>query len=122
MFQKNKFKLIVACGVFSITYDLTKTFSQSIPFSLGYSLVSAVVLGFLIGGIFDYKSNKRREIRELNKNITELRKCNMDNISNTNDSDIIIKLERLNNLKKENSISEDEYLKLKEQLFKNYEN
>lgn len=111
MFQKNKFKLIVACGVFSITYDLTKTFSQSIPFSLGYSLVSAVVLGFLIGGIFDYKSNKRRDVRELNQNIKELK-----NYTFYNNEDIISKLERINKLRKDNSISEEEYLKLKKQL------
>jgi hypothetical protein len=111
MFQKNKFKLIVASGVFSITYDLTKTFSQSVPFSLGYSIVSAVVLGFLIGGIFDYKSNKRREVRELNQNIKELK-----NSTFYNNEDVISKLERIDKLRKDNSISEEEYLKLKKQL------
>ena len=118
MLKKNKFKIISILTIFSITYDLTKVYSQNLSFSLGYSLFTALILGSLIGFIFDNKSNKRREIRELNKNIIELRKCN---IANSNDSDIITKLERLNNLKKENSISEDEYLKLKEHLFKSYE-
>lgn len=118
MLRKNKFKIIFTLTIFSITYDLTKVYSQNLSFSIIYSLFTALILGSLIGFIFDYKSNKRRELRELNKNITELRK---DNINTYNNSDIITKLERLNNLKKENSITEDEYLKLKEQLFKNFQ-
>lgn len=115
MVKKNKFKLIFAYAIFCISYDLTKAYSQNISFSFWYSLVSGIVLGSIIGAIFDYKSNKRREIREINKNIQAL---NKSNIKTNNNEDIISKLERLNNLKKDNSISEEEYLKLKSQLLK----
>lgn len=115
MLKKNKFKLISIFAIFSITYDLTKAYSQSMSFSFWYSLVTGIVLGSIIGCIFDYKSNKRQEIRDLNKNIKELNKFNT-NI--TSKEDVISKLERLNNLRKDNSISEEEYLYLKKELLK----
>jgi type III secretory pathway component EscU len=121
MFRKNKFKLITMYIIFGMSYDLTKTFSQNVSFSLAYSLISAVVFGFLIGGILDYKSNKRREIRNLNKNIEEFKKNNLQNQS-INKDDIIGKIERLNKLKNDKSITEEEYQKLKGQLFNNYKN
>lgn len=115
MIKRNKFKLITLYAIFGISYDLTKTFSQNVSFSIIYSLVSAIVLGFLIGGLLDYKSNKRREIRELNKNIKDFKKNNIQT-QPTSKEDVVGKIERLNKLKNENSITEEEYQRLKGQI------
>lgn len=115
-FKKNKFKLISII----VTTDLLLSFSGSVAdlkFALGFSLFYGVLIGLIVGSILDRKSNKKRELREFNKNIKiyNENKASMNTTTNTS-NDLIGKIERLNKLKSENAITEEEYIKLKNEL------
>lgn len=77
--------------------------------------------GFICGVIIDIKRGRRLDIKEFNKNVRDLKNVyansNKDTkLNNAKSLEIIDKLDKLYKLKENKSITEEEFLKLKENL------
>ena len=109
IFKNHKFKIIVSIIIYLFLLSFLGSLME-LKVAMPVSAFYGVFLGLVIGSILDYKSNKNRNIKELNKNVKSL------NNKFKNNTNVISELEKLNNLKISNAITNEEYLKLKEKL------
>lgn len=113
--NKHLWKVILPFIMTASLYDFTRQLAPGRNTFI-LCLISGVISGGILGLIFDYKRARRIEIKEFNKNIKQIKKQGFSN--DNRESSIVLELEKLSVLKEKNVISEDEFIKLKNDILK----